>query len=229
MLHKPCDSNSSCTKAEQTDFNPSQSLIRFILIIPNGNAWRQKSQSTCVLNATQLPKEHYSVEGLQFSPFYARLRNCEKRLLALSCLSVCPHATPRLPLVGFSWHLIFEHLSQCCRENIQVSLTSDKKNVYCKWRHMYIMIHSRWMVLTWEVFQTKVWKKMKTFILFWITFFFRKRHRLCENMEKYGTVGEAMDDKKLWSMRIACWITKTTNTHPHRMCNTYCVSVAPVV
>jgi hypothetical protein len=60
-------------------------------------------------------------------------------------------------------------------------------------------------------------------------FFFRKRHHLCENVEKYGTVGEATDDKKMWSMRIACWITKTTNTHPHRIRKTYCVSVAPVV
>jgi hypothetical protein len=36
------------------------------------------------------------------SNFKARLQNCEKRLLALSRLSVCPHGTNRLPLLGFS-------------------------------------------------------------------------------------------------------------------------------
>ena len=39
-----------------------------------------------------------------FAPlsFWAFSKNCEERLLASSCLSVCPHATTRLPLVGFS-------------------------------------------------------------------------------------------------------------------------------
>ena len=35
-----------------------------------------------------------------------------KRLLASSCLSVCPHGTTRLPLDGFSWNLIFEDFFQ---------------------------------------------------------------------------------------------------------------------
>ena len=32
----------------------------------------------------------------------------------------------------------------------------------------------------------------------------------------------------IWHIRIACWITKATNTHthPHRLCNTHCLSTA---
>ena len=32
-------------------------------------------------------------------------------------------------------------------------------------------------------------------------------------MEKYGTAGQATDDKILRRMRIACWINKATDTH----------------
>ena len=50
------------------------------------------------------------------------LQNCEKQLLASSCLksvctSVSPNGTTRLPLDGFSWNLIFEYFSKICREN----------------------------------------------------------------------------------------------------------------
>jgi hypothetical protein len=44
-------------------------------------------------------------------------QSCEKRLLASSCLSVCPHRTTRLSLNGFSWNLIFEYFSKISREN----------------------------------------------------------------------------------------------------------------
>ena len=48
--------------------------------------------------------------------YTARSRNCKKRLLASSCLSVRPsvrpHGTTRLPLDGFSWNSIFEYFSK---------------------------------------------------------------------------------------------------------------------
>jgi hypothetical protein len=47
-------------------------------------------------------------------------KNCGKRLLASSCLSVrpylCSHGTVRLSLKGFSLTLIFEDFSKICRE-----------------------------------------------------------------------------------------------------------------
>jgi hypothetical protein len=32
-------------------------------------------------------------------------------------------------------------------------------------------------------------------------------------MEKYGTAGQATDDNIIRRMRLACWITKATDTH----------------
>ena len=32
-------------------------------------------------------------------------------------------------------------------------------------------------------------------------------------MEKYGRAGQATDDNVIRCMRIACWVTKCTNTH----------------
>ena len=32
-------------------------------------------------------------------------------------------------------------------------------------------------------------------------------------MEKFGTAGRATDDNMISRMRIACWITETTDTH----------------
>ena len=61
--------------------------------------------------------------------FQARSQNFEKRLLALSCLSVClslrPYGTTRLPLDGFSWNL--KCLFRKSVEKTQVSIQSDKK------------------------------------------------------------------------------------------------------
>jgi hypothetical protein len=60
------------------------------------------------------------------------------------------------------------------------------------------------------MFQTKVVEKLKTHILCSITFF-RILYRLY--VEKYGRAEEATDDNTTRRMRIACWITKATDTH----------------
>jgi hypothetical protein len=33
----------------------------------------------------------------------------------------------------------------------------------------------------------------------------------------------------IWRLRIACWITKTTHTHTHRICNAYSISSVTMV
>jgi hypothetical protein len=57
----------------------------------------------------------------RWSPFYARLQNCETRLLASSWLSVClsvrPHGRTLFPLDSFSWNLVFVYLSNICLGN----------------------------------------------------------------------------------------------------------------
>jgi hypothetical protein len=74
------------------------------------------------------------------------------------------------------------------------------------------LIISRWILLEWKMFQTKVLKKIKTHILCSITFFL-KSCRLWDNMERYGTARQATDDNITRLMRFACWVTKDTDTH----------------
>jgi hypothetical protein len=72
--------------------------------------------------------------------FWARSKNCEKQLLASSCLSVCPSV--RTEQLGSHWldfHEIW-YFSTFRKfvEKIQVQLKSDKNNGYCTSRHMYV-------------------------------------------------------------------------------------------
>jgi len=70
------------------------------------------------------------------------LAKLRKRQLAMSvCLSVCPHATTRLPLDAFSWNLVFGYFSKICREN-EFSFKSDKNKGYVTWsRPIYCFGH----------------------------------------------------------------------------------------
>jgi hypothetical protein len=47
----------------------------------------------------------------------ASRKNCEKRVFALLCLSVCPHGTNRFPLEKVLLNFIFGHFSQIFGEN----------------------------------------------------------------------------------------------------------------
>jgi hypothetical protein len=70
---------------------------------------------------------------------FGRVRKTAKAIVSFVMSgrpSVSPHRT-RLPLDGFSWHLIFEYSSKNCR----VSLKSDTNNGYFTWRPIYISDH----------------------------------------------------------------------------------------
>jgi len=60
------------------------------------------------------------------------------------------------------------------------------------------------------MFQTKVVDKIKTHILCSVTFFFRIRCPLCDGVE--NTV-EPDRPQIIRRTRVACWITKATDTH----------------
>jgi hypothetical protein len=75
------------------------------------------------------------------------------------------------------------------------------------------------------MFQRKVVKKIKTHILRSITSS-RKSCRLWDNMEKYDRVRKATDNNRIRRMRIACCITKATDTNLY---NTYWFSMATMV
>jgi hypothetical protein len=68
--------------------------------------------------------------------------------------------------------------------------------------------------------QTKFSEKIKTHILYSITLFFENR-TVYEVMWK-SSVEPGRPQKRIWRMRIACWIPKATNTF--RMCNKSLIS-----
>jgi hypothetical protein len=59
-------------------------------------------------------------------------------------------------------------------------------------------------------------RKIKTHILCPITFF-RKSHRLWDNVEKYDWDRSTTNDVTIWRIRFACWISKAmcTSAHAH--------------
>jgi len=56
-------------------------------------------------------------------------------------------------------------------------------------------------------------ENQNTYFIFNHFFFFRKSCHLRDSAKKYGVAGHASDDSKIERMRIACWITKTADTH----------------
>jgi len=151
-------------------------------------------------------------------------QNCEKWLLALSCLSVHPHGTTWLPLDGFSWNLILEDFLKICWENSSfINIRQEYWVLYMKTLHFRSYLAQ--FFLEWKIFQTKVVEKLETHILSLITFFGKSCH-LWDNVEKFCRAEHPR--MKIWCMHISCWILKATKC-THRLCNTHCFSTVTVV
>jgi hypothetical protein len=117
--------------------------------------------------------------------------------------------------LGSNWTVFHEiwYLSifRKSAKKFQVSLKCDKNNGPFTWRPMYIYDNISLNSSQNEMFQAKRVKKSKH-ILCSMTFF-RKLYRLWDKVENVVRVGQAIDDNIVWRMRVACWITKTTETH----------------
>ena len=126
---------------------------------------------------------------------------------------------------GFHWTNFHEiwYLSIFWKsvQKIQVSLKSDT-NKYFTWRPIHIYISSSFF-LVWEMFQTVVVDKIKTHVLCLIAFFFGENHAVYEIMLQ-NIVESDRPQIILWCMRIACWITKATNSH----CEYYIIIAFPL-
>jgi hypothetical protein len=105
------------------------------------------------------------------------LEFCEKWLLALSCPSVRPRRTTRIPLEGFWWNYIFEVFFRKSAKLVQVLLKSDKNNGYFTWRRFHIYDNILLNKISLD--------KIKTHILCSTTFF-RKSCRLLDNVKNFG-------------------------------------------
>ena len=160
--------------------------------------------------------------------FYACSQNCEKHLLASSCLSFrsfSPREIIRLPQERFSWNLILEDFCEKSVEKIQISIKTEKNNGYFAWRSMYIYISLNYSYNE-KCFWQQSWRKPK-YILYPSYIFFRKYRRLWDNVEKYRRARHVTDDNIIRRMHFACWITKATETP--RICNNYYLSKARMV
>jgi len=60
------------------------------------------------------------------------------------------------------------------------------------------------------MFQTKAVERIKTHFMFGNFYF--ENHAVCERMWE-NTVESDRPQMIIWRMRVACWITKTTDTH----------------
>jgi hypothetical protein len=165
--------------------------------------------------------------------------NCEKRLLASSCilsvrwsvcLSVClfvclcmrTHGTTRLPLCGFSWNFVSDGLSKSCRENSnfvriwQEFRALDMKTFSHLWQYLDEFF------LEWEMFQTKVVEKKH--ILCLITYFFCENSPFMRWHGKRNTRHSWRDNRWQYNTaRALCMLDNWEYTH------TYCFSTSPVV
>jgi hypothetical protein len=106
----------------------------------------------------------------------------------------------------FGIQVFFDRLSRI----VQVSLKSDKNAIH-EDLDTFVLIF-RWNILRIRNISEKVVEKIKTHMLYPITFF-RKSCRLWDNVEKYDTAGQGTDDNIIRRMRFACWISKATDTH----------------
>jgi hypothetical protein len=93
---------------------------------------------------------------------FAKLR---KRLLASSCLSVCPHGTTWLSLFGCLFNFIFEDFSKMYQGNSRyIKICQEKGSLYMKpGAHLWSYLAQ--FFAEWEIFQTKVVGTIKTHIL----------------------------------------------------------------
>ena len=118
-------------------------------------------------------------------------------------------------------------LYETLTRKFQISLQSDMINRYCTWRlNVHLWQYLAEFFLEWEIFQTKVVEKIKTHSLCSVTFV-RKSFRLWDNVDKYCRAGQATEGNMV---HAHCMLDTQGYKHTqHRICNSYCFSIATVV
>jgi hypothetical protein len=90
------------------------------------------------------------------------------------------------------------------------------------------MVISVWILLRIRIDSDKSCRENQSAHLM-VNNFLQKYYSLWDNVKKYGTARQATDDGIKWRVLIACWITKTTNTHSEYAICTYSFSTATMV
>jgi len=125
------------------------------------------------------------------------------------------HPSARVWHLGYHWtdyhEIWYLRIFGRSVEKIQVSLKSDKNDGY-----FIFMIISRWILLRMKnVSEKRCRENQNTHIVFGNSLPppSSRSYRLWDNVEKYGTAGQATGDNIIRRMPFACWITKATDTH----------------
>jgi hypothetical protein len=122
----------------------------------------------------------------------------EKRLLALSSLSVrpsvCPHGTIGNPLDRLLFNFVFVYFLKIFRKNTTLIKIWQERRIH--YMETYINLwHLAEFFLERVMFLTKLWRKSEH-ILCSIYFFFQKACRLWDNFVKYSRVREVTGGSK---------------------------------
>jgi len=135
-----------------------------------------KGKCNCALNKFEIiePNKTKFNKWLWW-PFWRVRRICEKRLWVLSCLSVLPSDRPPAWNTSATTGRIFITCDIClffgiCFEKFHLNLT--RIHVETK---IHFLSHLAHFFLEWEISQTKVVEKIKTYILWSIALFFFKK------------------------------------------------------
>jgi len=138
-------------------------------------------------------------------------QNCERRLLASSCLSVRT-SIRKNNWAPTGWIFIildiwgyFKHVEQ-----VQYSLKSNNNSGCFMWRPIHIFFIYRSILLQWKMFKKKLYRKSKqTFYTQWMFFETPAVYRITwKNIVEAGR-----PQITIWRMGIEWWIPKAANRH----------------
>ena len=124
------------------------------------------------------------------------------------CPSVRQRGATRVPLDGFSWNLIW--LFSQSSEKIQVSLNDNNNGTLYEDLCTFVII-SRRFLRTRNVSDKSCVENQNTHFV--VNSLFFENRAIYEIMWK-NIVESDWPEMTVWRKRIACWMTKATNTHP---------------
>jgi hypothetical protein len=133
----------------------------------------------------------------------------------------------RLPVDGLLWNFIFDYFWKICRENLSFIKFWQEYRVLCMKTYVHLWQYLAEFFLEWEMFQTIDVEKIKTHILYSITFF-SENHAVYRIMWK-NMVGL---DRLQITVQYGAYTFVLCNlgyTHALKIFNNYCFSTTTIV
>jgi hypothetical protein len=144
--------------------------------------------------------------------FLGEFRKLRKATISF-VMSICPSAwnnsapTGRIFMKLDIWVFFFENLST----KIHVSLKSDKNNGTLHEDVFMFMTVSRWIILRMKHVSNKSCREKQN--IFYVQLHF------CKNLAVYKIISKNLVEpertQKIWRLRVAYWISKSTRARPH--------------